>query len=388
MPGGPLRTLSAGPRLTEDSSRFASAAPLVVTIGFPPAVIVGYSLYDERTTYLNAAPLTVNLSSNVDGGAAPYTYAWDFGDGSATVATPSASHVFRFPGYYLVHLTVSDSTSEESIAWAGVSVYPGSSPFGVGPPQPYSVLVAVGDSTIGLTPLLLHYGVNGYGGPGGPTTYATELRFDFGDGTPDNVTTGRSASATFANATHTYSAPGEYILSLNATESVGGAPVSSVSKMTVYVTSPGGPPVLLPDLGSEGGSLGCGPSTVTREFEGSLLGAPGTYQSVWSFGDGTPPAVGNPVTHAYRSPAVASSDATVSYLAILSPNLTMTTQQLALQAPTGCAAASPASAWWDGTAGWLVVAVAGDLVLGVGFAFQLYRPRPPAAAVATDRPGA
>jgi PKD repeat protein len=57
------------------------------------------------------APLTVAFTGSASGGTTPYTYDWDFGDGSAHGTTASASHTFTTDGTYSVLFTVTDSAS-------------------------------------------------------------------------------------------------------------------------------------------------------------------------------------------------------------------------------------------------------------------------------------
>ena len=57
------------------------------------------------------APLTVSFSAQATGGSPPYTYAWDFGDGSASSAEQNPSYTYATDGNYNVVLTVTDSVS-------------------------------------------------------------------------------------------------------------------------------------------------------------------------------------------------------------------------------------------------------------------------------------
>ncbi|MCB2229672.1 PKD domain-containing protein [bacterium] len=55
-----------------------------------------------------AAPYVVHLSAEVSGGVEPYSYAWDFDDGT-TATTRNPNHLFVSPGSYDVSLTVTDA---------------------------------------------------------------------------------------------------------------------------------------------------------------------------------------------------------------------------------------------------------------------------------------
>lgn len=55
---------------------------------------------------------SVNFTAKVSGGAAPYSFSWDFGDGqTATVTTAYVFHTYSTPGNLTVTLTVTDSLS-------------------------------------------------------------------------------------------------------------------------------------------------------------------------------------------------------------------------------------------------------------------------------------
>ena len=55
------------------------------------------------------APALVTFTTLVSGGAAPYIYAWDFGDGSAPSTSQNPSHVYTSPGIYTAAVAVVDS---------------------------------------------------------------------------------------------------------------------------------------------------------------------------------------------------------------------------------------------------------------------------------------
>ena len=53
-------------------------------------------------------PLSVDFTSTVTGGTAPYTSAWDYGDGTPSEAGATIGHVFDLPGLYDVKVTGRD----------------------------------------------------------------------------------------------------------------------------------------------------------------------------------------------------------------------------------------------------------------------------------------
>ena len=57
------------------------------------------------------APATFDFEANVTGGTVPYTYSWDFGDGSVeSDDDETVDHTFNIAGTYTVSATVTDST--------------------------------------------------------------------------------------------------------------------------------------------------------------------------------------------------------------------------------------------------------------------------------------
>src|SRR5215212_5115595 len=58
------------------------------------------------------APATFDFEANVTGGTVPYTYSWDFGDGSVVESgdDETVDHTFDVAGNYTVSATVTDST--------------------------------------------------------------------------------------------------------------------------------------------------------------------------------------------------------------------------------------------------------------------------------------
>lgn len=58
------------------------------------------------------------FSASAAGGAQPYAYEWDFGDGSALDTAPSPTHTYASAGFYLLRLRVTDSnlgTGDEAV---------------------------------------------------------------------------------------------------------------------------------------------------------------------------------------------------------------------------------------------------------------------------------
>src|SRR5207245_9347006 len=54
------------------------------------------------------APFTVTLTSRVVGGTTPYSYRWDFGDGT-TSSSSNSTHIYSNAGSYTAKLVVADA---------------------------------------------------------------------------------------------------------------------------------------------------------------------------------------------------------------------------------------------------------------------------------------
>ncbi len=167
------------------------------------------------------APLAVSFTGSATGGTNPYSYRWDFGDGSATSTTQNPSHTYSAAGTYTATLTVTDSASPASSATSTVAIAVSA----VGNPLTAS---ASATPTSGQVPLSVAFSGTGTGG-----TPPYSFRWDFGDG---------SATSTTQNPSHTYSAPGSYTATLTVTDS--SSPARTANASVTLTASPiaGTPP--------------------------------------------------------------------------------------------------------------------------------------------------
>src|SRR5207244_6614274 len=77
------------------------------------AISTDASTLSSHFTFTPVSPMigqSVSFSATTTGGTAPYTYAWNFGDGGTSTANPS-SHTYSASGTFMVSLKVTDSTS-------------------------------------------------------------------------------------------------------------------------------------------------------------------------------------------------------------------------------------------------------------------------------------
>jgi len=92
-----------------DSTGRTNSDRMLVTVEPPPPLTAVEITSDERR---GVAPATFEFGTNVTGGTEPYTYSWNFGDGSVEVNDDddTVEHTFDIAGTYNVDLTVMDST--------------------------------------------------------------------------------------------------------------------------------------------------------------------------------------------------------------------------------------------------------------------------------------
>jgi len=242
-----------------------SSSAVAVDFSFPTSnIAIG------PVTASAGSPVAFNVTS-VQGGSPPYTFNWDFGDGSHAVGS-SPTHTFASPGTYIVVLTVTDSGNAKATA----------SHFVVVQSAPRLDFVSYPTVTAGS-----------------PTVFNATVIFpvyywDFGDGTYSlgGVTYGGTSLAS-----HTYSRSGTYFVILTAYNYTGVYPTAS--HVLVVVSS-----VVLADFvyptRNDGltVSVNAGSPVV---FNATATGGSSPYQFAWTLGDGST-AVGQLPTHIFASP--------------------------------------------------------------------------------------
>lgn len=104
--------------VTDEASQTATDSHLLVNV----SAATGFSAAVQAANTSGKIPLTVNFEAVAMEGTPPYTYVWDFGDGTTeTVSSPTTSHTYTKIGAYTAVLTVKDSSQAQATA-AGIAV--------------------------------------------------------------------------------------------------------------------------------------------------------------------------------------------------------------------------------------------------------------------------
>jgi PKD repeat protein len=167
------------------------------------------------------APLSVAFSGSASGGKAPYSYSWNFGDGSAASTQQNPSHSYSSAATYTATLTVTDSSSPAKTATATVTT----TVRAVGSPL---AATAGAVPTSGQAPLTVAFTGTA---TGGATPYS--YSWNFGDG---------SVASSQQNPSHTYNSAGTFTATLTVTDS--SSPVQTATSSVTVTASPiaGTPP--------------------------------------------------------------------------------------------------------------------------------------------------
>ena len=255
-----------------DSLGHSGTGTLSVSVTKPLAVAV-----QGLPVTTGPAPLTVNVSSVVIGGTPPYTYSWDFGDGSTVVVTPAAQHTWIAEGSYEATLTVGDSCGHTATAVLPINAYAPVAP------------TITPSATCGTVPINVCFTPSATGGLP-PYIYA----WSFGDGTPPSSD---------QLPCHNYLAPNTYTVILTATDSVGNVGSTSATIRVV-------PLIALQVAASADTTFGLAPLLV--HFSKTVSGGSGPFTYAWNFGDGTPTDTSSAPDHLYQTAGAYTVTLTVS----------------------------------------------------------------------------
>src|SRR5215217_7510717 len=197
-----IETVSSGSSVAPPPPPFPAAARQVFgsfeLIAAAPAEPLRAEITSSDTE--GVAPATFDFEANVTGGTVPYTYSWDFGDGSVeSDDDESIDHTFDVAGTYNVDLTVTDSTGRTVSDSILITVEPA---------PPLTAVEITSSDTEGVAPATFDFEANVTGGTV-PYTYS----WDFGDGSVE--------SDDDETIDHTFDVAGNYTVSATVTDSTG-----------------------------------------------------------------------------------------------------------------------------------------------------------------------
>jgi PKD repeat protein len=226
----------------------------VVTLTEPPGNLAPVPVIPAPTCVLKTCTFSANGSSDPEGD--PYTYLWNFGDGTATSTLAGPTKTYAADGTYTVTLTLTDAWGNVGTITRAVTI---AEPPGNSAPTPVI-------DTPACTVRTCTFSGSGSSDPNGDTfTYI----WNFGDGTPVNTT---------ATPTKTYVADGSYTVSLTLTDVWGDA--ATVTRV-VTIAEPASNVAPIPVIGVPT----CGGRTCTISGLGSSDPNGNSFTYLWSFGD-------------------------------------------------------------------------------------------------------
>jgi len=228
-------------------------------------VAAGFTGTVDATPPSGDVPLVVNLSVAHSGGTPPFSFDWEFGDGT-NASGANVSHTYSAVGTYTVLATVEDAPGEIERYTLPIVVF--------GP----LAGTLTHTSLTGPVPLVENFTVNPTGGRL-PYSYA----WTFGDG---------ATSTAGPTVSHTYVDPGTYAVQLLLEDSAG-------RTVTFNLTVDALAPLVLQLVPSPG--IAAAPANVSFAVTASGgAGAPAAYD--WSFGDGIDEVAGPSLAHTYLAP--------------------------------------------------------------------------------------
>jgi PKD repeat protein len=243
--------------VTDANGVTATASPITITVQGPLSATAGAS------TFAGDVPFAVDFTGTAAGGTAPFSYAWTFGDTTAS-SSQNPSHVYGVAGTYSATFTVTDATGAAASA-STLTITANQLP----------AALAVADRSSGDAPFVVVFTGSVIGGTP-PFTYSWTL----GDG----------ATSTAENPSHTFMSVGTYSVYLTMSDADGNSSSATPLTITVY-----------PSLSvGDAASPGTGNAPLAVSFSSTPSGGLAPYTYAWNFGDAST-GTGPSPSHTYTS---------------------------------------------------------------------------------------
>jgi PKD repeat protein len=230
------------------------------------------------------APATFEFEADITGGTEPYTYLWNFGDGSEGSDEQTVVHTFEEAGTYNVTLAATDTDNQNASDSIEINVE--------APPtitEPLTVGI-ISNGTEGVAPATFEFQANLTGGTG-PYT----INWDFDDD---------SEGSDEQTVVHTFEEAGTYNVVVTVTDE-NGQEASNNLEITVNEPLPLPLPTPTPTITEpltvgiiSNGTEGVAPATF--EFEADITGGTEPYTYLWNFGDGSEGSDEQTVVHTFE----------------------------------------------------------------------------------------
>ena len=221
------------------------------------------------------SPMDVTFTDSSTG--TPTAWSWNFGDGTNS-AVQNPVHTYSTAGNYTVTLTVTNAAGSNTATKSGYIT--------AGTTAQKPVVNFWGTPRSGNAPLSVVFKDITTGTP-------TAWNWDFGDGT----------TSTDQNPKHIYSAAGNYVIKLTASNAAGSTVLSKYNYITVTGTAAQTPVAVFSATPTSGNA----PLNVA--FTDTSTGSPTAWS--WNFGDGTSSTQKSP-THTYSTAGTYAITLTVS----------------------------------------------------------------------------